>query len=40
MPNVWAAGDGAQVAINVLSELNGQRYVDHDVLKTNEYIYE
>ncbi|HEY9857115.1 MAG TPA: FAD-dependent oxidoreductase [Stenomitos sp.] len=26
------AGDGAKVAINLLSELNGERYVDHDVL--------
>jgi thioredoxin reductase (NADPH) len=30
---IITAGDGAKVAINVLSELNGQRYVDHDVLK-------
>ncbi len=27
------AGDGAKVAINVISELNGERYVDHDVLQ-------
>lgn len=26
------AGDGAKVAINLLSELNGERYVDHDVM--------
>lgn len=30
---IITAGDGAKVAINVLSELNGTRYVDHDVLK-------
>ncbi|MGV2795152.1 pyridine nucleotide-disulfide oxidoreductase, partial [Clostridium perfringens] len=27
------AGDGAKVAIELISELNGERYVDHDVLK-------
>jgi thioredoxin reductase (NADPH) len=31
---IITAGDGAKVAINVLSELNGERYVDHDVLKS------
>lgn len=30
---IVTAGDGAKVAINVISELNGERYVDHDVLK-------
>ncbi|MDF2791858.1 MAG: pyridine nucleotide-disulfide oxidoreductase [Neobacillus sp.] len=30
---IVTAGDGARVAINVISELNGERYVDHDVLK-------
>ncbi|MFQ3546049.1 FAD-dependent oxidoreductase [Halobacillus rhizosphaerae] len=30
---IVTAGDGAQVAINVISELNGERYVDHDILK-------
>jgi len=30
---VITAGDGAKVAINVISELNGSRYVDHDVKK-------
>lgn len=30
---VITAGDGAKVAVNVISELNGARYVDHDVLK-------
>jgi thioredoxin reductase len=30
---IVTAGDGARVAINVISELNGERYVDHDILK-------
>lgn len=30
---IITAGDGAAVAINIISELNGGRYVDHDVLK-------
>ncbi|MBE1442025.1 FAD-dependent oxidoreductase [Paenibacillus sp. OAS669] len=30
---IVTAGDGAKVAINVISELNGERYVDHDVIK-------
>ncbi|WP_102346452.1 FAD-dependent oxidoreductase [Bacillus sp. Marseille-P3661] len=30
---IITAGDGAKVAINVISELNGERYVDHDVFK-------
>lgn len=30
---IITAGDGAKVAINVISELNGERYVDHDVIK-------
>ena len=30
---IITAGDGARVAINVISELNGTRYVDHDILK-------
>ncbi|MUT66585.1 FAD-dependent oxidoreductase [Paenibacillus sp. NEAU-GSW1] len=30
---VITAGDGAKAAINIISELNGERYVDHDVLK-------
>lgn len=29
---IITSGDGARVAINVVSELNGKRYVDHDVL--------
>lgn len=31
---IITAGDGAKVAINVISELNAERYVDHDVLKS------
>jgi thioredoxin reductase len=31
---IVTAGDGARVAINVISELNGERYVDHDILKS------
>lgn len=30
---IVTAGDGARVAINVISELNQERYVDHDMLK-------
>lgn len=30
---IVTSGDGARVAIEVLSELNGERYVDHDILK-------
>ncbi len=30
---IITAGDGAKVAINVISELNGEQYVDHDILK-------
>ncbi|MBB6730771.1 FAD-dependent oxidoreductase [Cohnella zeiphila] len=33
MHTIITAGDGAKVAINVVSELNGERYVDHDMLK-------
>ncbi|MFK7694874.1 FAD-dependent oxidoreductase [Paenibacillus sp. HJGM_3] len=33
MHTIITAGDGAKVAINIISELNGSRYVDHDVLK-------
>ncbi len=29
---VVTAGDGAKVAINVISELNGERWVDHDLM--------
>jgi thioredoxin reductase (NADPH) len=34
MHTIITAGDGAKVAINVLSEINGERYVDHDILKS------
>lgn len=27
---IITAGDGAKVAVNVISELNGERYLDHD----------
>ncbi|MCA0983696.1 FAD-dependent oxidoreductase [Halobacillus yeomjeoni] len=30
---IITAGDGAKVAVNVVSELNGSRYVDHDIMK-------
>ncbi|MEQ6378132.1 FAD-dependent oxidoreductase [Bacillaceae bacterium S4-13-56] len=30
---IVTAGHGATVAINILSEMNGERYVDHDILK-------
>jgi thioredoxin reductase (NADPH) len=30
---IITAGDGAKAAINIISEINGERYVDHDVLK-------
>ncbi|ASS74043.1 pyridine nucleotide-disulfide oxidoreductase [Tumebacillus algifaecis] len=30
---IVTAGDGARVAINILSAINGTRYVDHDVMK-------
>ncbi len=30
---IVTAGDGAKVAFNIVSEINGDRYVDHDVLK-------
>jgi thioredoxin reductase (NADPH) len=33
MHTIITAGDGAKVAINVISELNGTRYVDHDFKK-------
>lgn len=33
MHTIITAGDGANVAINIISELNGERYVDHDILK-------
>ncbi|OIJ15564.1 pyridine nucleotide-disulfide oxidoreductase [Anaerobacillus arseniciselenatis] len=33
MHTIITAGDGAKVAINLISELNGERYVDHDIFK-------
>lgn len=30
---IITAGHGASVAINVISEINGERYVDHDILQ-------
>lgn len=30
---IITAGHGASVAINIISKLNGERYVDHDILK-------
>ncbi len=33
MHTIVTAGDGAKVAINIISQLNGERYVDHDVFK-------
>lgn len=31
---IIAAGDGARIAVNLLSELRGSPYVDHDVLRS------
>lgn len=33
MHTIITAGDGAKVAINIISELNNERYVDHDIVK-------
>ncbi|MCF8564103.1 FAD-dependent oxidoreductase [Alicyclobacillus tolerans] len=33
MHTIITAGDGAKVAINIISKMNGERYVDHDVKK-------
>ena len=30
---IITAGDGAKVAINIISEINGERYVDHDMVQ-------
>ena len=30
---IITAGHGAKVAVNIVSELNGERYVDHDIMK-------
>ena len=32
---IVTAGDGARVAINLISEVRGERHVDHDVLRAN-----
>ena len=32
MHTIITAGDGAKVAINIISELNNERYVDHDMI--------
>lgn len=32
---IITSGDGAKVAVNVISDLNGERYVDHDVIMCN-----
>ncbi|MBP1997066.1 thioredoxin reductase [Paenibacillus eucommiae] len=34
MHTIITAGDGAKVAINIISAINGERYVDHDVIKS------
>jgi thioredoxin reductase (NADPH) len=31
--SIITSGDGAKAAINIISELNGSRYVDHDMMK-------
>lgn len=36
MHTIITAGDGAKVAINIISEMNGERYVDHDLLDSNK----
>lgn len=33
MHTIITSGDGAKVAINLISEMNGERYVDHDMFK-------
>ncbi|MCA1023512.1 pyridine nucleotide-disulfide oxidoreductase [Halobacillus halophilus] len=30
---IITAGHGAETAVNIISQLNGKRYVDHDILK-------
>lgn len=32
MHTIITAGDGARVAINIISDVKGERWVDHDVL--------
>ncbi len=36
MHTIITAGDGAKVAVNLLSEIKGERYVDHDVFKSEQ----
>ena len=36
MRTIITAGDGAKVAVNLLSELEGARHVDHDVFKPQQ----
>ncbi len=36
MHTIVTAGDGAKVAINLMSELEGARHVDHDVFKPQQ----
>lgn len=31
---IITAGDGAKVAFNIVSEMNGERYVDHDMIQS------
>ncbi|SET93066.1 Pyridine nucleotide-disulphide oxidoreductase [Salinibacillus kushneri] len=33
---IITSGHGAKVAINIISELNGQRYVDHDIIQSKD----
>ncbi|WP_102027537.1 NAD(P)/FAD-dependent oxidoreductase [Salirhabdus sp. Marseille-P4669] len=33
---IITAGHGAKVAINIISEINGDRYVDHDILQNKD----
>lgn len=37
MHTIVTAGDGARVAINLISEVKGSRWVDHDVLPTEQH---
>ncbi|WP_174497425.1 FAD-dependent oxidoreductase [Salirhabdus euzebyi] len=33
---IITAGHGAKVAVNIISEINGDRYVDHDILQSKD----
>ncbi|MRG85599.1 FAD-dependent oxidoreductase [Salinibacillus xinjiangensis] len=33
---IITAGHGAKVAVNIISEINGERYVDHDILQSKD----